>query len=31
MSQNPEGTLDEYLQQVTLVSDVDKIKESAVR
>ncbi len=25
--QNPEGTLDDYLQQVTLVSDVDKIKE----
>jgi DNA helicase-2/ATP-dependent DNA helicase PcrA len=27
-SQNPEGTLDDYLQQVTLVSDVDKIKDS---
>ena len=26
--QNPEGTLDDYLQQVTLVSDVDKIKDS---
>jgi DNA helicase-2/ATP-dependent DNA helicase PcrA len=27
-AQNPEGTLDDYLQQVTLVSDVDKIKDS---
>ena len=26
--QNPEGTLDDYLQQVTLVSDVDKIKDT---
>ncbi|HVT81726.1 MAG TPA: UvrD-helicase domain-containing protein [Phycisphaerae bacterium] len=26
--QNPEGTLDDYLQQVTLVSDTDKIKDS---
>jgi DNA helicase-2/ATP-dependent DNA helicase PcrA len=26
--QNPEGTLDDYLQQVTLVSDVDKIKDA---
>jgi len=26
--QNPEGTLDDYLQQVTLISDVDKIKEA---
>ncbi len=27
-NQNPEGTLDDYLQQVTLVSDVDKIKDA---
>jgi len=27
-TQNPEGTLDDYLQQVTLISDVDKIKDS---
>ncbi|HEY4328639.1 MAG TPA: UvrD-helicase domain-containing protein [Phycisphaerae bacterium] len=26
--QNPGGTLDDYLQQVTLVSDVDKIKDA---
>ncbi len=26
--QNPEGTLTDYLQQVTLVSDVDKIKDN---
>ncbi|HVX87222.1 MAG TPA: UvrD-helicase domain-containing protein [Phycisphaerae bacterium] len=26
--QNPEGTLQDYLQQVTLVSDVDKIKDA---
>ena len=25
--QNPEGSLDDYLQQVTLISDVDKIKD----
>jgi len=27
-AQNPEGTLTDYLQQVTLVSDVDKIKDN---
>ena len=26
--QNPEGTLGDYLEQVTLVSDVDKIKDA---
>ena len=27
--QNPEGTLDDYLEQVTLVSDVDRMKAEA--